>query len=62
MTKKITLWKDGDVWLGYIDDFPDYMTQGNSFNELKENLKDIYLELTGGQIPFVRHTGDLEIA
>ena len=23
-----TYWQDGDFWLGYLDEFPDYVTQG----------------------------------
>ena len=23
-------WQDGDMWLGYLEEFPDYMTQGAS--------------------------------
>jgi hypothetical protein len=29
---------------------------------LKENLKDIYDDLTGGAIPYVRKVAELEIA
>lgn len=54
-----TYWQDEDVWLGYLDEFPDYMTQGESYEELKENLKDIYKELTDGHIPAVRHHAQL---
>ena len=42
------------MWLGYIEDYPDYMTQGETIEELEENLKDIYEELTSGDIPGVR--------
>jgi predicted RNase H-like HicB family nuclease len=28
------------MWLGYLHEFPDYMTQGTSMDELKENLMD----------------------
>jgi len=62
MTKKFTCWKDGDVWIGYLDEFPDYLSQGKTLDELKENLKDIHADLTGGNIPYVRHNGELEIA
>ncbi len=54
-----TYWQDDDVWLGYLDEFPDYMTQGESLEELKENLRDVYKELTGGHIPAVRHHSEL---
>ena len=57
-----TYWQDEDMWLGYLDEFPDYMTQGETVNELKENLLDIYKELTGGHIPAVRHHAELIVA
>lgn len=50
------------MWLGYLEEFPDYMTQGESLDELRENLKDIYGDLTSGQIPGVRRLGELSIA
>ncbi|GBC63296.1 type II toxin-antitoxin system HicB family antit oxin [Desulfonema ishimotonii] len=59
---KYVYWKDGDMWLGYLEEFPDYITQGETPDELKENLRDIYNELTGGNIPCVRRTGELEVA
>ncbi len=43
---KYTYWQDEEMWLGYLSEFPDYMTQGESLGELKENLKDIYHELS----------------
>jgi len=55
-------WQDGDMWLGYLEDYPDYMTQGESLEELQENLKDLYEDLTGGHIPGVRKVGELWIA
>jgi len=50
------------MWLGFIEDFPDYMTQGETLEELQENLKDIYDDLTGGKVPGVRRIADLQIA
>ena len=26
-TRPFTYWSDGDAWLGYADEFPDYVTQ-----------------------------------
>lgn len=43
--KKYVYWQDDDMWLGYLEEFPDYMTQGETLDELKENLIDIYDEL-----------------
>ncbi len=61
-TVRYVYWKDGDMWLGYLEEFPDYMTQGESLGELQLNLKDIYQELTSGNIPGVRRVADLQIA
>jgi hypothetical protein len=35
-------WQDGDMWLGYLEEYPDYMTQGMTLEELQENLLDIF--------------------
>ncbi len=45
-TVKIVYWQDEDFWLGYLQDYPDYMTQGETLEELEENLKDIYNDIT----------------
>jgi predicted RNase H-like HicB family nuclease len=60
--KNYVYWQDGDMWLGYLEEYPDYQTQGKSLEELKENLKDIYQELTSGSIPCVRKVAELEVA
>ena len=60
--QKYVYWKDKDIWLGHFEEFPDYMTQGESLDELKENLTDIYKELTSGNIPCVRRVDELEVA
>ena len=49
---KIVYWQEDDgLWLGYLQDHPDYMTQGETLAELKENLRDIYDDVKGGYIP-----------
>ena len=61
-TKKYVYWQEEDMWLGYLEEYPDYWTQGQSREELQENLKDIFQELTSGNIPGVRRVAELEIA
>lgn len=46
--KKFVFYKDGDMWIGWLEEFPLYRTQGESLVELHENLKDIYGEVTSG--------------
>ncbi|MEH1792094.1 MAG: hypothetical protein V7L17_05305 [Nostoc sp.] len=52
-TKKYVYWQDEEMWLGYLQEYPDYWTQAETENELKENLTDIYKELTSRTIPNV---------
>ncbi len=54
-------WQDGEMWLGYFEEFPDYLTQGKSLRDLEENLRDLYLDLTGGKIPSFRRVADLSV-
>jgi predicted RNase H-like HicB family nuclease len=63
MTKqKYVYWRETDAWLGYLEQFPDYWTQGATEDELKAHLVDLYKELTDGSIPNVRKLAELEIA
>jgi predicted RNase H-like HicB family nuclease len=60
--QKYVYWRDEDTWLGYLEEVPDYWTQGKTEGELKENLIDIYKELTSGTIPNVLRVAELEIS
>jgi hypothetical protein len=60
--KKFTYWQDGEMWLGYLEDYPDYWTQGESETEIRENLLDLYKDLSSGTIPNVRKVAELEIS
>ena len=52
--------QDEEFWLGYLDEFPDYVTQGTSLTDLEEHLTDLHKDLTAGVIPNVRRHADLE--
>jgi len=58
-TVKIVYWQDEGMWIGHLQDYPDYMTQGKTMEELMENLKDIHTDITGNRIPSVRKVGEL---
>jgi hypothetical protein len=53
--------QDGDLWLGYFEEFPDYMTQGESLADLEEQLRDLYRDLTSGEIPGIRRVAELAV-
>ena len=59
---KFTWWKTEHFFLGYLNEYPDYMTQGETYEELKENLIDLHADLASGVIPCVRHHAELELA
>ena len=58
-TARYVHWQDGEMWLGYFEEFPDYPTQGESPGELEENLRDLYRNLTSGEIPGIRRVAEL---
>ena len=59
---KIVVWQEEDAWLGYLQDYPDYWTQGASLDDLKEHLKDLHADLSGGMIPGARRVEDLIVS
>ncbi|HYJ87117.1 MAG TPA: hypothetical protein VEW46_13740 [Pyrinomonadaceae bacterium] len=59
---KYTFWQDGDFFLGYWNEFPDYLTQGNSKGELLENLKDLLSDLESGDVPYIRKVEEMAVA
>ena len=61
-TVKFTSWQDGDFFIGFLNDYPDYLTQGMSKEELAANLKSLLVDLESGQIPFVRKVEELMVA
>jgi len=61
-TTKFTYWQDGDYFLGFLNDYPDYQTQGASKEELLSNLRDLLADLESGEVPYVRKVEDLVVA
>jgi hypothetical protein len=61
-TKRFIYYEDEGVLIGWLEEYPDYRTQAETLDELRENLLEIYKELTCGDIPCVRKVGELSIA
>jgi len=61
-TARYMYWRDGEHWLGHFEDYPDYITQGESLDDLQENLKDLFRDLTSGEIPGVRRAAELSVS
>ena len=58
---KYIYWQDNNQWLGYLQDYPDYWTQGESLEDLQSHLRDLYRDLTSGEIPGVRKLAELTL-
>lgn len=57
-----TYWKSEDFYLGFINDYPDYITQGETKEALQENLKDLLLDLESNEIPYIRKVEQMLVA
>jgi len=44
-------WKGDKYWLGKILEHPEIMTQGETIEELEENLRDAYLMMALDDVP-----------
>lgn len=61
-TVKIVVWEADGAWLGYLQDYPDYWTQGETLEDLKEHLKDLLADLSANRIPGARRVEDLIVS
>jgi predicted RNase H-like HicB family nuclease len=61
-TLKFTYWKDGNYYLGFLNDYPDYEAQGISKEELVSNLKDLLVDIESGEVPYIRKVEELVVA
>jgi hypothetical protein len=61
-TVKYVYWEEDGAWLGYFQDFPDYRTQGETLDDLKDHLRDLYADLSGGVLPGIRKVDELVVS
>ncbi len=61
-TIKYTFWQDGEFFIGFLNDYPDYETQGYSKEELLENLKSLLTDIESEEIPFIRKVEEFAVA
>ena len=61
-TVKFIYWEEDGAWLGFLQEFPDYWTQGETLDDLKDHLRDLYADVTSGQLPGIRRVDDLVVA
>jgi predicted RNase H-like HicB family nuclease len=61
-TKRFIYYEENGLFVGWLEEYPDYRTQGETMDELRENLRDVYKDVTSGEIPCIRKVGELSIA
>ena len=61
-TAKYTFWQDGEFFIGFLNDYPDYETQGFSKEELLDNFKSLLEDIESKEIPFIRKVEELAVA
>ena len=60
-TARYVHWQEREMWLGYLEEFPDYMTQGETLEELQANLRELHADLTSGVLPGIRRVAELTL-
>ena len=60
-TLKFTFWKDEDYFIGFLNDYPDYMTQGITKEYLIENLRELLRDINSSEIPYIRRVEEMAV-
>jgi predicted RNase H-like HicB family nuclease len=61
-TVKFVYWEEEGAWLGYLQDYPDYWTQGETLDDLRDHLRDLYHDLTSEELPGIRKVDELVVS
>jgi len=59
---KMIYWKGEKFWVGKLLEYPDIMTQGETLEELEENMKDAYILMTMDDVPVEHKVKELTVA
>lgn len=57
-----TYWRDGKFYIGFLNQYPDYQTQGTTKSELTENLKDLLTGIESREVSYIRKVEELLVA
>jgi len=61
-TVKYVFWEQEGDWLGYLADYPDYWTQGKTLDDLKDHLKDLFADISSGELKGIRKVDELVVS
>jgi predicted RNase H-like HicB family nuclease len=45
-TVKYVFWEEDGAYLGYLQDYADHWTQGETLDDLQEHLRDLFADLS----------------
>ena len=54
-------WKGDKFWVGKLLEHPEIMTQGETIEELEENIKDAYMLMAMEDVPDEHEVKELDI-
>jgi predicted RNase H-like HicB family nuclease len=55
-------WKEDNFYLGYIDEYPQYPTQGEDLEDLEKGLVEIYNWIKDGTLKIKEQKGIIKVA
>ncbi|MEI8181919.1 MAG: type II toxin-antitoxin system HicB family antitoxin [Desulfomonile sp.] len=63
MTKRLNMiyWRGERYWLGKLLEYPEIMTQGETLEELEENLRDAFRLMVLDEVPDDHHTREIAV-
>ncbi len=59
---KMIYWEGEKFWVGKLIEHPEIMTQGETLQELEENMKDAYMLMTMEDVPEKHKVKELSLA
>lgn len=59
---KMIYWQGEKFWVGKLLEHPEIMTQGETLEELEENMKDAYMLMTMENVPEKHQVKELTLA
>ena len=61
MKLNMIYWKGDQLWLGKLLEHPEIMTQGETLEELEENLRDAYRMMVMEDVPDDHYTKEIAL-
>ena len=58
---KMVYWKGEKYWVGKLVDHPDVMSQGETLEELEENIVDAYKLLVLDEVPEQHEAKEIDV-